>query len=268
MVIQTLFFESRSNSPNVITDANGDAFTTLFKPPLWIPKGAKNCYVSLISARIINNIDNIKVGINDKFYYKSYVNSVLSAERAITLDSGMYSVSDLNSALDREILAQTGVSGAIKLSVEYATNTIFFTVANGWQIDFSPAKMDTFRALLGFTSSHPESTAGVLISAADNTVFGSNTDSEYGLNSVVHLHSSFGKSNVNGTSSDVLEVISFTVSPGFPQNYQAVNPNLIDASNLAGTEISDAYFRLTNSFGSGLVLPDSWSVTMRLQYDM
>lgn len=260
MVVQTLFFDSGSSSSNVHRSTNGDSFTVFFKPPIPIPADAKNCYVSLTSARIVNNFDNIKEGVNDKFHFKSFISGVLSPTQTITLDSGMYSVSQLNASINRKVLASTGIADAIKVEVEYSTNIIIFTIKLGWVVEFA-VHTDTFRELLGFTAID-------LTSLADNSIFESTEDSTYADSNAIQVHSKFGKSNINGTKSDVLEVIAMTVAPGFIMNFMALHPNLVDASDLVGTEISNAYFTLTNGLGNPLVVPDNWSLTMRLQYDV
>lgn len=258
MVIQTLFFDSRDNKNTI--NASGNSFVSYYRPPIFIPKQARNCYVSLVSASIVNNFDNVKTGINDKLYFKSYIAGVLSAEQSITLDNGMYSVTQLNNTVNRLIKDQTGIADAVNIEVEYASNYLYITLKNGWQIIFQ-GKTDTFRDLLGFTANN-------LVSTRDGHLFKMDTESAYQAASGVQIHSSFGKSNSNGRDSDILQSIPMVVSPGFTQNYQATILNLVDASSLAGTYLSDSYFTLTSIEGKELVVADNWSLTIRLQYDI
>ena len=100
---RTLLFSSESSSNRTKLSTDGSELTVYFEPAFSVPASAKTCTVSLIKASVVNSFDNIidTAGKeNNKLYYKKpgdVTNTVT------TLQAGMYSVTELSTAVNKAI---------------------------------------------------------------------------------------------------------------------------------------------------------------------
>ncbi|MCP4342549.1 MAG: hypothetical protein GY799_27635, partial [Desulfobulbaceae bacterium] len=126
---------------------NGSSFELRLQQPIRMPHNLQNCTVQVDEATVWWTIPNISVDLgNNQFYFEH-----LATPYVITIPDGLYSVSDLNNAIDRELVTATGISGLVTLSADNATQKVEILINQaGSQIDLTPA--DTFRDIIGFDS--------------------------------------------------------------------------------------------------------------------
>jgi hypothetical protein len=252
-----LLFESRGSGSTV--SSGGGSFSVSFKPPMFIPREARNCTVSLINSRIWNNFPNVSaLQGNNKFrYYDS------STWYEVTFDDGLYTIEDLEAEVQRAVVTNGGTADDITFDPEFSTGFLNIVMTTGWKIDWTnDGGNDTFRTLLGFTTTDEITSTGVANPIKGDVV------GNFSAVSSVEVHSSFGKASINGVLSDVLDSFPLTAKPSFLNFYQALHPIKTDASHLIGTMINDVYFRLTDQNGNELEVPDNYGLTIVISYDM
>lgn len=258
----TLLFSSKDTSQNNVA-ANGSGLTTYFEPPITVPSSAKSCTVALVRASIINSFDNIITGVNDKVVFKGPGDVGYITQ---TLQSGMYSVTDLSTAVNGILLKYTtGVSDSIvqpvTIAPEYATNDIVLTFNLGqWTLDFSVA--GGFNNVLGFASVKMGAEA-----APPGTVYRSTELSTYSDFPSLVIRSSLSKSRYNGQISNVLDQFEMQSAIGFVNVYQPYYLNRTDGSQLIGKETTEAVFTIENPSGKRPTINDVWTITVEIQYE-
>ncbi len=126
---------------------NGSQFEIVLAEPLIFPNDLINCTIQVDEATIWWTIPNISDSLNNNKFYITH----LTIPYIITIPNGLYSVTDLQIALDRELFATIGISGLVTLEADNSTQKTSLTINQaGTQIDFTP--VDTFRNILGFNS--------------------------------------------------------------------------------------------------------------------
>src|SRR5258708_2551898 len=127
-MLQTNFDFIVNSSTGLNRTAGYDRFDTRFtkvKPK--IPANAKNLRLSVLSATIWNSPVDIHTGVNDKFYF-----SQGASNYTLTLDQGLYNLDEINSEIDRLLVAAGAASGLISFQPDFATEKVIatFTLAN------------------------------------------------------------------------------------------------------------------------------------------
>lgn len=234
---------------------NGSTFEIRLQQPIIMPQNLANCTVQVDEATVWWTIPNISAVLGNNKFYLLY-NAV---NYLITIPNGLYGVSDLNNALDREILSAVGVAGLVNLAPDNATQRVEITLNDAtMQIDFTPA--DTFRDVIGFNSQlvPPAPTTDVYTQLGDNTANFNTID--YFL-----IHSDIVDQGirVNDRFNQTIAQILIDVSPGSQIVSREFNPSKSDALRLAGTTIDRIKFWLTDQ-DNNLVDTNGESYSCRL----
>ena len=125
----------------------GSSFEVVFQPPIHFPSDIQSCSLSVQEALVWNVIPNISEQLGNNKLYVIYQATTYD----ITIPDGLYSVSDLNNAIERELSTETGVSNLVSIEPDNATQRIVLTLSEAdLQVDFT--QPDTFRDVLGFDS--------------------------------------------------------------------------------------------------------------------
>jgi hypothetical protein len=268
---RTLLFSSESSSNRTKLSTDGSELTVYFEPAFSVPASAKTCTVSLIKASVVNSFDNIidTAGKeNNKLYYKKpgdVTNTVT------TLQAGMYSVTELSTAVNKairdkelELANPTVEDDPFLIEPEYTTNDIVLTVlVPGWSIDFTQSQ--TFNNVLGYTAIEVGVDPDPV--TANTSVYRSTDVSTFTDFPALVLRSSLSKSFYNGGISNVLEQFDMLSSIGFINVYQPYYLNRTDGSQLIGKQTTEAVFTLENAKGKRPVINDVWTLTVELQYE-
>ena len=221
---------------------NGSVFEILFQQPIIIPNNIRNCYVKVDESTVWWTIPNISVNLGNNLLYIEYN----ASNYIVTIPNGLYSVSDLNNTIDRELFNLTGVAGILSFEPDNATQKVELTINVATvQIDFTQS--NTIRTVIGFDSKlvpDPNPTTGVYSVLGDN-IAQFNTI-EYFL-----LHSDVVDSGIriNDKYSQTIAQILIDVPPGSQIVSREYNPPKSDAMNIAGTVIDRIKFWLTDQDG-------------------
>lgn len=221
----------------------GSTFEIKFDNPMMFKSNMRVCTLQVDEATVWWTIPNISANLGNNKFYIEYN----AANYVITIPDGLYAVSDLNNALDRELVNATGVSGILNLEADNATQKVSITINVATvQIDFTPA--DTFRDILGFNSQLVPGggpTVGSYTQLGDN-VAAFNTI-EYFL-----LHTDLISEGIrtNNNYTQTVAQILIDVPPGSQIVYTPFNPPKSDAINLSGAIVDRVRFWLTDQTGT------------------
>jgi hypothetical protein len=220
----------------------GSSFEIQLDQAIIMPSDIVNCTVQVDEATIWWTIPNISVTLNNNKFYIEH----LTVDYVITIPTGLYSVSDLNNTLDREILAATGLSGLVDFAPDNATQKVELTINQaGTQIDFTQS--DTFRDVVGFNSQ----LVPAVVSTGIYTQLGDNI-AQFNTIDYFLLHSDIVDRGirVNDKYSQTIAQILIDTEPGSQIVSREFNPPKSDAIGLAGTTIDRIKFWLTDQNNS------------------
>ena len=113
-------------------NAYGNRFTINLEQPFAIPKEAHNVTIASMEENVWNTVPNILTGVNDKFYasYNDGMNPIRNF--SITIDQGLYGLSELAASLSNAIVNDGGPADLFNWIADEATQkvNISFNCAN------------------------------------------------------------------------------------------------------------------------------------------
>lgn len=226
----------KAGASNISLD--GSSFEIVLQNPIIMPDDLVNCTVQVDEATVWWTIPNISVNLNNnKFYFK-----YLAVDYIATIPTGLYGVSDLDTAVNRAAFDLTGQTGLFSFEPDNATQKINITLnVAGLQIDFTQA--DTFRELIGFNSQ----LLPLVPTTGSYSVLGDNIAA---FNSIEYflLHSDIIDQGIrtNNTFTQTISQILIDVPPGSQIVSREFNPPKSEALNLNGKVIDRIKFWLTD----------------------
>ena len=239
--------------------ADGSTFEVVLDEPIEIPRDAVNCSIRSDSQSIWWTVNNIITGVNDKIYIDDNATPYV-----LTIDAGLYDLSSLNQAIDRELVNAGGTTGTIDLLADTSTQKVLIRFnATGIQIDFTQA--ETFRVILGYNSRLSPLAPSAIVGETDTA------DNVAAFNQIDYflIHSDIVNQGIrinnsyNGTVARVL----IDVPPGSQITATPFNPTEITAQNLIGSTrgrirvwLTDQSNNLVNTNG------EIYSVSLILSY--
>lgn len=223
---KSILFSSNAQSNDVNVTNNGGSMTVTLNPGISIPREAKSCTLECVSSSVWWTIPNIQTGIDDTFTI--IVNGVVYN---LVIDQGLYDVSQLSDALQREFVNAGGAEDTFELIADESTQKIIISLKqSGLQVDFTGSQ--SMREILGFDSAiyPPAPTTGEFNVNAPNVANFNEID--YFL-----LQTDLVQSGVafNNQSLQTVQQILITSPPGSQIITEKFNPVRIDASNLIGS---------------------------------
>jgi len=188
--------------------------------------------------------------------------SHLGTPYVIAIDTGLYSLAQLNGVLGRFFVNNSLPKNLIVFSGNDATQKTIVTFNYvGTQIDFTQA--NTIRTILGFNSQ--------LVPAAPSTVVGENYESSveavFNRINFFYIRSTLVNNGlpINGVSGNIISQIPITAPPGSQINYSPQNVIAIEARNLIGKTIQQIRFELLDDQLRPVnTLSEYWSITLHI----
>lgn len=244
--------------------ADGSQFDVYFPTPLIIPQKAENLQVTVESGDIWWAVPNIIENVNDTIYI-SYDDGGGAVDYNVTVAQGLYDLTGLNSAIQRElenIGAPISPFPLISLSADNSTQKVFITrFYTQSVIDFTQA--DTFRDILGFDSQIIASNPTAPLNTLADNVANFNTVNFF----LVHSDIVSKGLRLNGNFNQIIAKILINVAPGSQITYTPNNPTKIEASNLKGTSRNNFRFWLTDDQNRAInTNGEYWSMTLTVKY--
>ena len=235
---------------NVTND--GSSFEVQLDDPIVIPADALNVNVSVEEATVWWVVPNIITGVNDTIYIFGDDDSGVPVPQLFTvvIPQGLYDLTGLNNSVQSglEALGARTISGGVPLPLitltpDDATQKVVirFNYTNV-TVDFSAARTDTFREIIGFDELiyGPFAAAPLNILAPNIAAF--NTVNSFLIASdLVNTGIRF-----NNRYNQVIAQVLINVSPGSQIISTPFNPAKSNAQPLAGSNRSNLRFRLTD----------------------
>lgn len=253
-----IFINSSPENVNYISQDKSLVQITL-RNPIRVPQNAYNIKLALNSASIWWSVANIEENVNDKLYF-----TVSGTAYTIDLHQGLYSVYDLNTAIQHG-LTNLGLDiNLIKLSPNNSSGKVIVKLQPNVDIDFT--QTDTFRQLIGFDSVHIPETGET---DQSTSIYGNNVAIFSDVSSfLVHTDLLSGAGIAyNNTSAEVLSRVLITEKPGMLLNYEPQHLLWLGC-NIAGREIRQVRVWITNQKNEHITLEEAYDVLMTLKYDI
>lgn len=254
-------------------NALGNRFEVVLDEPILVPQQAENITVSMEEATVWWTVPNIITGTNDLMQVTDTgAGAAPSGGPAnvynIVIPQGLYDLSALNEAIQREIGNDAGGAGfldppLISLSADDATQKVEININyTGVSIDFTIAQ--TFREILGFNS------AVVGPPAAAPTVYLADNTAAFNTVNSFLIHSDIVRRGVrfNNSYQQILDQVLIDVPPGSQIVQTKLRPPVIPEHVLAGIPRNTLKFWLTNESNEDIsTAGEYFTVRFVIRYD-
>lgn len=240
----TALFVSSDTALGAFNVTSGiDRFDIQFKNTLDIPLTAKNITLQLTQATIFWTVLNISVEkANNLFRLK--VDGDPGSPFDITIPDGLYGVSDLNDAINRELINEGLAGGLVLLTADNSTGRVLLTLTEvDLQVEWIVGSMFL---LTGFNSGQEVPAAGFTTAAFSELA--PNVANFSDVSSFLAHTTLLGASGIpiGDTEAQVLAQIQITVPPGSQINFAPFQPIKLAVPHLIGQKINEATFYLTD----------------------
>ena len=224
--------------------ANKARFEIQLEQPIHLPADAVHARVRVEEATVWNTVFNVSAGRNNNHIFITDAGATID----VTIPDGNYSTASLSSAINREYVALGGASGLVSLEEDFPTQKVIAVVdgtvatAPGGQIDWSVARTNTFRDLVGFNAQ--------LVPAAPTLALVNQLgDNEANFNTLEYfkLHWDGGQGiRTNNSFSQTLARVNIDRPPGSQIVYAPFHPASSEAGTWVGTPRNHLVFWLTD----------------------
>lgn len=270
----TYFFTSADSQLNKsgYKDLNGSRFSVKLNNEISVPRSAVDVTIECVSANIWFTQPNISAELqNDKLWF--YYEGVLIS---ITLDKGLYSVSEINESVRRKIsqLDMPGEPGqkfpedSIAFRGNNSTQKVELRLIKGLWFLPGPEYENNMAGFLGFTEENNtaefESSAtfdGQLYISAGYPMINQ-------INSFL-LHGDIVKGGlqINNYTANIIAEIQLSAQAGTQINYLPYHPFKIDANHLKQGSVDKVTFWLTDEQNRQLDMSgENFSFTLVIKY--
>lgn len=256
--------DTKLNAQNV--PADGSRTTISFNPAIEIPSTAINPILTVESSEMYFSFVNIGASQGNNLLYAE--DTTLVQSYTITIPDGLYSLSELDSTVERlfanEGLKSAEVLPAFEIHGDSATGEAIF-VFNFLDVKVE-MKADSPVEVLGFPIGVYPSTFPA--PQAPYYEYGPVPAQFNQLNSIL-INSSLVSEGIrlNDKYQGTIAKIQINAPPGGQILYNPNRPSIIHIDNLKGASINEATFSITSEDGTPLdTAGETWSCTIRLSW--
>jgi hypothetical protein len=243
----------------------GDRWDNTFKNSLIFPDTALNITIEAVQASVWWTVRNIKFGINDRF--RLNISGDPGSPYDLVVPPGLYSISDLNSAVDRELVNAGLASGITTLTGDLPTGRVLVTLNQALlQVEWV---LGSFFALVGFNSGQTVPAVGF-----SEGVFSELGPNEANFSDVTSflLHTTPLVQNgipTGNQENQTLANVPIQVPPGSLQNFSPNNPIRLNANHLRGQIINQVTFFVTDQLNRSIDFGGEFvTLLIEIKYDM
>jgi len=234
-----------------------DNFTVYLSPPLEVPNGARNCYIRVLQSTVWNSSPNVVDGTNNTLRIRA-VNTDPWTD--ILIPTGQYAVTDLNSAISRE-LANAGLSGTlITISGDAATQKVQVTFeTTDVQLDFTQVPDFSLREILGFNQTVV--TGNPTVQLAPNVA-------QFNTINAFRIHCDILDEGIsyNGDTDNTIISVPILAAPGSQIVYSPFVPTHLNASRMIGQRIQSVNVYITDEKNEPVIVLEDWSILLEINY--
>ena len=255
-------FSSATANGAINKSKDGSIFSAQLDQIIQFPPDAFNMTCEVTSGTVWNSVHNVSISLNNnKFYFYNGSNATLYT---VTLPNGLYSVSSLNSEINKNLVNQGVVSGSISITGNQSTQRIVLSFnVIGSYVDFT--QPNSCREILGFNTR--------LVPLAPTTIVRQSEDGDATakFNNIesflLKTDLVIGDIPTNSDSDQTIAQIEITARTNEQIVYQPINPIRVDASNLRQGR-NYATFRLTDEKGVPAQTNEDWAFLLLFRYSI
>lgn len=264
----SLLFSSDPASGSVATNTVGSAFSVTLDDSgvLAVPKEAVRCSVAVTRASIYNSVPNITSVSGPNTPNNAIHFQISGNDYKVEFPDGIYGVPEMNNTIELQ-LGALGFPGYVELVADDASGRIYAVSRNAalqWiDVSTDPASFN-WAYLVGWTPGIYTFTTINTFEPTDPEPARLNNVNSYIINSnICRGIAVSGKYNQGA-----LAQVQITAPPASQIHYAPATPDLIPANELIGAKRSRLTFNLTDEGGNALIMPEYWSVMLRITYDL
>ena len=253
------FFNSNPLSGSTNQSADGSQFSVNMNTPLKIPASAISCRMAVLSASIWSTSPNISPAFNNNLFRYS---SDLTVFKTIVIPEGLYSLTDLQSYLSSQFIAQAEPSNLFQISGNQPTQQSIITFFNSaCVLDFTTNSVGSLMGFLPQVYNFPAVSHGLLFSQAPASF---NRNNSYLISTNMISNGIPVNSNGRGI------IASIPIPAGSVNSIISYEPNQLlyfDAGELIGSPKMNFSFSLTNeNLQPTPTNGDYWSFSLMIEY--
>jgi hypothetical protein len=224
---------------NTYPDASGYINYTMSNGGFDLKQGVTHlAWIKLFSAP--NTIQNIRTGVNDKFYY---INTA-GTSRTITLPAGFYQITDYNTYIQSQMqsFGDTTTVGTtttyyITIATYIPTLQVSITLSNNFKVDFT--QPNTIASNYGFNNTILTPT----VASPTITFLSPNVPNVFPQDTILVSCDLVQGIYYNGVPSNIMEMIPANVPSGYLQVY---TPNPVNEYVVIKKKINQITIRITD----------------------
>lgn len=242
MLYSLPFTFSSDEQANAIQKTDSSFSVQFNDRPLYIPREAKNCYITVQSSTCWWNFYNVEVNVNDQIDVE-YFDGLITIDKTITIEEGLYDIEHLTSEIGRELLANGFPQDLFILVPNEASQKIVIQFNySGVQLDLSIPR--NFSEILGFDERLVPlggQTTGIQYEKGDTVANFNTIDS-------VQIHSDLvglGLKN-NDRYTSIISILYIDVPVGSQIVSEPYNPVPIPSPELIGEKRTNINFWITD----------------------
>lgn len=253
-----IFLLSNSSNSIFIDNVRKNTFSTTLDNPIFIQEGARNCYLSLRMASIVNFFYNISATLGNNILY--FTDDVgLPQKYTITIPDGAYEVSQLNLTFKNWLLNNGFSDQDLTLIEDVALQKVIISVASNRGIQIPTG----LGQVLGFNNTPIFNSSGsTLFYTAQNVAK---------FNNVISLcvDTSLCSSNLyNGKLTNLIAVVPINVPVSSIILYDPQTPLKIPADNLINNSIYNISINILDQNRNPVEIIENYSILLEIEYDI
>lgn len=241
-------------------------YKVLLNNGIGVPENARSCCAFLSSSAIWNFDANVRDN-NNRIYFKP---NAIDAETFITIPQGYYGISELNAQISLQLQLGGFPTNTFFFSGDSATQKVIVNFGiDGTYLNFNPVDAEGLRIVLGFDERYSPATAPGVPSAAGGVDVADNVASFNSVNAfLINTNLVLQGLPTNALGTSTLGIVPIIESPNFLISYSPSVPIKIDCEHLIGGDYTDVTFELTNELLEPVVVLDSFSYTLTIEYTL
>lgn len=232
-----------------------------------IPLEAKNIYITLKQATVVNFFYNISASLGNNIIY--FTDSPSNDEKyTITIPDGSWDVPNLNSFIKTWLINNGFESDVFNLLEDTALqrvvvllkSTLTPTITN-YGVKFP---LGGIANIVGFTLPHI-----IFNNTGSNRYYLANTTANFNAITGLIVECSLASSNIyNGLITNFLASVPIDVPSGSLLNYAPNNPLQVSAQNLAGQNINSMVFSVLDQNRNNIDIVENYFFICEISYDL
>jgi len=255
-----IFALSNSSNSQILDTVRRNKFLLTPKTPYEIPLNAKNIYITLKQATVVNFFYNISASLGNNIIY--FTNDIaLPQKYNIQIPDGSWETPNLNSYIKTWLVNNGFTNDVFNLLEDSALQKVVILLKNGYGATFPNPGVAN---ILGFTSPNT-----LFNNTGSDRYYTANQTAAFNTITGLIIECSLASSNIyNGQITNFLASCPIDVPSGSLLNY---NPNevlKVSAQNLAGQTISSMNFTILDQNRNNIDVVENYFFIMEISYEL